>query len=129
MKKTIFPVGNIKSDILRRAAMFIAFPLLVLWYFNWRLVAFPLAVLWNAIEAALRAAVESIRLDFSTAPMRLLAAAWKRLWSGSIRSEEHTSELQSLMRISYAVFCLKKKHTKTLIQHMYYIPQYQMNLM
>src|SRR3546814_4363599 len=31
----------------------------------------------------------------------------------SLRSEEHTSELQSLMRISYAVFCLKKKtHTK-----------------
>src|SRR3546814_6723229 len=31
------------------------------------------------------------------------------------RSEEHTSELQSLMRISYAVFCLKKKNTKTTI--------------
>src|SRR3546814_7158139 len=29
------------------------------------------------------------------------------------RSEEHTSELQSLMRISYAVFCLKKKKEKT----------------
>src|SRR3546814_3378454 len=29
------------------------------------------------------------------------------------RSEEHTSELQSLMRISYAVFCLKKKKTRT----------------
>src|SRR3546814_9202312 len=29
---------------------------------------------------------------------------------GSRRSEEHTSELQSLMRISYAVFCLKKKN-------------------
>src|SRR3546814_10334221 len=29
------------------------------------------------------------------------------------RSEEHTSELQSLMRISYAVFCLKKKNTRT----------------
>src|SRR3546814_4651047 len=29
----------------------------------------------------------------------------------AIRSEEHTSELQSLMRISYAVFCLKKKNT------------------
>src|SRR3546814_7657596 len=28
------------------------------------------------------------------------------------RSEEHTSELQSLMRISYAVFCLKKKHVE-----------------
>src|SRR3546814_5253284 len=32
------------------------------------------------------------------------------------RSEEHTSELQSLMRISYAVFCLKKKNTKSHIQ-------------
>src|SRR3546814_6753056 len=32
------------------------------------------------------------------------------------RSEEHTSELQSLMRISYAVFCLKKKKTQTHIQ-------------
>src|SRR3546814_2104653 len=31
------------------------------------------------------------------------------------RSEEHTSELQSLMRISYAVFCLKKKNT-TMVQ-------------
>src|SRR3546814_3919370 len=29
--------------------------------------------------------------------------------AGDLRSEEHTSELQSLMRISYAVFCLKKK--------------------
>src|SRR3546814_9140308 len=32
--------------------------------------------------------------------------------TGIIRSEEHTSELQSLMRISYAVFCLKKKKKK-----------------
>src|SRR3546814_4187995 len=36
-----------------------------------------------------------------------------------VRSEEHTSELQSLMRISYAVFCLKKKKTnkQTIIEH------------
>src|SRR3546814_3945936 len=33
------------------------------------------------------------------------------------RSEEHTSELQSLMRISYAVFCLKKKKTLTILYH------------
>src|SRR3546814_5158208 len=33
------------------------------------------------------------------------------LWMETFRSEEHTSELQSLMRISYAVFCLKKKTT------------------
>src|SRR3546814_6775062 len=32
------------------------------------------------------------------------------------RSEEHTSELQSLMRISYAVFCLKKKHKISTVQ-------------
>src|SRR3546814_2873261 len=34
----------------------------------------------------------------------------KRVLTRFIRSEEHTSELQSLMRISYAVFCLKKKN-------------------
>src|SRR3546814_1536061 len=33
------------------------------------------------------------------------------------RSEEHTSELQSLMRISYAVFCLKKKKTRNKSKH------------
>src|SRR3546814_3828897 len=33
-------------------------------------------------------------------------------WGMIGRSEEHTSELQSLMRISYAVFCLKKKHNR-----------------
>src|SRR3546814_4947950 len=38
-----------------------------------------------------------------------LAFGLRLLWS---RSEEHTSELQSLMRISYAVFCLKKKNKK-----------------
>src|SRR3546814_10164536 len=35
-----------------------------------------------------------------------------------IRSEEHTSELQSLMRISYAVFCLKKKKNKIMYRHL-----------
>src|SRR3546814_8845243 len=35
------------------------------------------------------------------------------LRSMGLRSEEHTSELQSLMRISYAVFCLKKKNKET----------------
>src|SRR3546814_3599133 len=37
-----------------------------------------------------------------------------RLPARHIRSEEHTSELQSLMRISYAVFCLKKKKQPTM---------------
>src|SRR3546814_10033066 len=41
-----------------------------------------------------------------------VAARALRTRAGQYRSEEHTSELQSLMRISYAVFCLKKKKTK-----------------
>src|SRR3546814_2251974 len=41
----------------------------------------------------------------------------------SSRSEEHTSELQSLMRISYAVFCLKKKKTQPRERATYQQPQ------
>src|SRR3546814_5296673 len=41
----------------------------------------------------------------------LFAAIWRICLP--LRSEEHTSELQSLMRISYAVFCLKKKNKQT----------------
>src|SRR3546814_9815886 len=46
----------------------------------------------------------------------ILSGMWppKRKQNAS-RSEEHTSELQSLMRISYAVFCLKKKNKKHII--------------
>src|SRR3546814_2144373 len=49
----------------------------------------------------------------TTATREVQAAAMDRSmrWAKR-RSEEHTSELQSLMRISYAVFCLKKKHKK-----------------
>src|SRR3546814_5921565 len=47
------------------------------------------------------------------------------------RSEEHTSELQSLMRISYAVFCLKKKNTQehtTTLQLILTTPEYILRL-
>src|SRR3546814_9502590 len=60
-----------------------------------------------------------IRLDLSSSggspPFSNQASARWRDASASIgpaRSEEHTSELQSLMRISYAVFCLKKKNNQ-----------------
>src|SRR3546814_9211889 len=43
-------------------------------------------------------------------PMHRKRIAWNDDMVVSKRSEEHTSELQSLMRISYAVFCLKKKN-------------------
>src|SRR3546814_2080073 len=39
-----------------------------------------------------------------------------------LRSEEHTSELQSLMRISYAVFCLKKKNANNKIDRAQHVP-------
>src|SRR3546814_2776500 len=45
-------------------------------------------------------------------PSRLLSAFPSSVEVRRVRSEEHTSELQSLMRISYAVFCLKKKKTQ-----------------
>src|SRR3546814_6493185 len=41
------------------------------------------------------------------------SVGFKVVCAGKGRSEEHTSELQSLMRISYAVFCLKKKKKRT----------------
>src|SRR3546814_3478100 len=49
-------------------------------------------------------------LDISgAADQQDMAANQKQIIGIAARSEEHTSELQSLMRISYAVFCLKKK--------------------
>src|SRR3546814_4724378 len=50
------------------------------------------------------AAVQGMGITYL--PTFIVGAALK---DGRLRSEEHTSELQSLMRISYAVFCLKKK--------------------
>src|SRR3546814_6088820 len=52
-----------------------------------------------------RAAGQSVRRYPNGIPSHALSSAC----AGTSRSEEHTSELQSLMRISYAVFCLKKK--------------------
>src|SRR3546814_5271429 len=52
------------------------------------------------------------RLQIS--PVRTITTPDAEELASLIRSEEHTSELQSLMRISYAVFCLKKKTTKNI---------------
>src|SRR3546814_7445516 len=49
---------------------------------------------------------------------RARAGVRVRLLLDAVRSEEHTSELQSLMRISYAVFCLKKQKRKKSSIHM-----------
>src|SRR3546814_5072533 len=53
------------------------------------------------------------RSELATASIVIMAErVWRTTLGGGSRSEEHTSELQSLMRISYAVFCLKKKKTE-----------------
>src|SRR3546814_5419370 len=49
------------------------------------------------------------RLQLHLLPLEWRQAVLHRRFVESVRSEEHTSEIQSLMRISYAVFCLKTK--------------------
>src|SRR3546814_1068011 len=58
-------------------------------------------------EAVLTSSRGTFSYVFTEAVPDGVAGHWR-----AQRSEEHTSELQSLMRISYAVFCLKKKKTK-----------------
>src|SRR3546814_1868414 len=71
----------------------------------------PLSVHRNAPPALWRRGDGRIaRASGRKGQLTLLGRAWRKVFR---RSEEHTSELQSLMRISYAVFCLKKKN-KTL---------------
>src|SRR3546814_8683605 len=63
--------------------------------------------------ASSNAAAKGTRVGHGAQPTQRSRGRTGRLpWEGP-RSEEHTSELQSLMRISYAVFCLKKKKHKT----------------
>src|SRR3546814_9961434 len=66
----------------------------------------------DLVEPVLRAALEDDELVLDPGE-QCLAQAHHARGARGIRSEEHTSELQSLMRISYAVFCLTKKNIKT----------------
>src|SRR3546814_6898969 len=78
---------------------------------------FPYTTLFRSLAVA-----SHCRMDAKRA-VRCASAGSTKSWAepvtarftpsfSMVRSEEHTSELQSLMRISYAVFCLKKKKTK-----------------
>src|SRR3546814_4157505 len=83
---------------------------------------FPYTTLFRSVRHPLRRADGELRPDLAARRRRLLPSATpirrrpdRRRGQGVTpmsedRSEEHTSELQSLMRISYAVFCLKKKN-------------------
>src|SRR3546814_4788303 len=68
-----------------------------------------LRVLAPHMQRAMRISDRIATLDLAAGAARAAADAAPF----AIRSEEHTSELQSLMRISYAVFCLKKKKIPT----------------
>src|SRR3546814_6364699 len=70
----------------------------------WGCFSLPLAWCWTFMPCFRCRCSYSGSLRCSWSQRLLLSSAWP-----ACRSEEHTSELQSLMRISYAVFCLKKK--------------------
>src|SRR3546814_8169669 len=72
--------------------------------------ALAVALAWVAGGQAVLGRIDpALAFPLLMMPM-LLLAGWQR--REDVRSEEHTSELQSLMRTSYAVFCLKKKNTE-----------------
>src|SRR3546814_1551416 len=77
---------------------------------NW-----PLAPISKPVGVCIQLLTDSIQKAEMKVPIATAQVAAKcrplptLLMPNSMRSEEHTSELQSLMRISYAVFCVKKK--------------------
>src|SRR3546814_15897880 len=77
---TLFPYTTLFRSVLTRPASFV-----------------------RRVSALVRAARDS-------RPLTSLSGDQLAMGLSGLRSEEHTSELQSLMRISYAVFCLKKKN-------------------
>src|SRR3546814_9788961 len=76
---------------------------------------FPYTTLFRSLVEPFRrhSALARLRLATFESHLKHLRRVALRLFR--LRSEEHTSELQSLMRISYAVFCLKKKTKRSLL--------------
>src|SRR3546814_11536338 len=88
---TLFPYTTLfRSEPLAAAA--------IDWVTSLTAATLPENQPYPALYSALSAVLDAIGVASSA-----------RQWALALRSEEHTSELQSLMRISYAVFCLKKK--------------------
>src|SRR3546814_10255106 len=79
----------------------------------------------SAGKAALASAARNAGADVTCVELQPGFAHELRVIHG--RSEEHTSELQSLMRISYAVFCLKKKNTTNTIKSHHYTRNHNHN--
>src|SRR3546814_2056896 len=85
--------------------------------------AVPNLAVYGAAKSGLISITKTSAVEYATRNIRVNAVCPGIIDTPPIqqardRSEEHTSELQSLMRISYAVFCLKKKkHTKDTLQN------------
>src|SRR3546814_7671800 len=96
-------------------SILVVFLLLAALYESWSipvsvLLVVPLGVLGSVLFTVMRGL--SADVYFNVGIITIIGLAAKNailIVEFAIRSEEHTSELQSLMRISYAVFCLKKK--------------------
>src|SRR3546814_2768042 len=70
-------------------------------------------LLYLIVCSAIALMLPAAEVATSEAPFSLFVATYwghgPAVWIAAFRSEEHTSDLKSLMRISYAVFCLRKK--------------------
>src|SRR3546814_6354408 len=76
-------------------------------------VSLVIGVTYGAVAGFLGGAIDNVMMRIVdvlySLPFMFFVIMLMVVFGRNIRSEEHTSELQSLMRISYAVFCLKKK--------------------
>src|SRR3546814_5456680 len=103
---TLFRSGDQQEEILDEVLRVFEAPELALLFGPGSRAEVPLAGLVESVAGpqVIAGQVDRLLLEEST--------VWLIDYKSQRRSEEHTSELQSLMRISYAVFCLKKKKTK-----------------
>src|SRR3546814_18817651 len=91
------------------------FPYTTLRQSELRVVSLPPTINSNRLPRNSRKGMSRVAGECAIIDIRSFPPGWSIRWSHRpggndlIRSEEHTSELQSLMRISYAVFCLTKK--------------------
>src|SRR3546814_226960 len=116
-------LGNLSDRFGRRRVLLLALAglatdyalLVVVDTLPWLFVARALSGLFGGSYAAAQAAIADVtRPQERARNFGFVGAAFGvGFVVGPARSEEHTSELQSLMRISYAVFCLKKKKQRT----------------
>src|SRR3546814_2590044 len=102
--------GSTSSDRTNYYASFAADPETLKWYIEWQADAMINATI---SQEDLDAEMTVVRNEMESGENNPVQVLMKKMQSAAFqRSEEHTSELQSLMRISYAVFCLKKKKNK-----------------